>query len=221
MAMSNPLLRISFLAVAAYTTVACTTVNQADVQPAPTGLVAADFDDFDQAWIRPDVDFSDYDAVLIEPAVIEFDPNWGRSGHRTGSRLPTTMADIEGTRVEMTEVIDQALRDQLQEDERFRIVEAAGPNVLRLRPHVDDLFITAIDPMKVAARVDQYVHNVGYGRAGLKVFDSSSDEPLLQLSDRRDTRRYEILQFANPALVARDFREWYMRFTEDALEVMQ
>lgn len=220
MAMSNPLLRIFVPVAAACSLAACTTVNQTDMQPVPAGLVSADFADFDQAWIRPDVDFSGYDAVLIEPAVIEFDPSWGRSGQRTGSRLPGTMADIDGTRTEVAEVIDQALRDQLRQDERFRIVEAAGPNVLRLRPRVDDLFISAIDPMKMAARTDQYVRGVGHGRAGLEVADSVTGDVLMQVSDPRETRRYPDLQLATPGLVATDFIDWYRRFSEDALEAM-
>ena len=220
MAMLKPLFRIFVLATAACSIVACTTVNQTDAQAVPAGLVSADFADFDQAWIRPDADFSEYDAVLIEPAVIEFDPDWGRSGQLTGSRLPSTMVDIDATRAEMTEVIDQALRDQLRRDERFRIVEAAGPNVLRLRPRADELFISAIDPMKMAARTDQYVRSMGHGRAGLEVADSVTDDVLMQVSDLRETRRYTDLQLATPSRVATDFIDWYRRFSEDALEAM-
>lgn len=220
MAMSNPVVRISVLMIAVCAMVACTTMDPPDAQPVPTGLVAADFDDFDQAWIRPDFDFSGYDAVLIEPAEIEFAPDWERSGERTGSRLSQTMADVEGTRAEMIDVIDEAIRQAVRRDDRFRVVETPGPGVLRLRPRVDDLFITAIDPMKMAARVDQYVRSVGHGLAGLEVADASSGEVLMQFFDRRETRRYEELRLASPGLVATDFIDWYRRFAVDALNTL-
>ncbi|MEM7054183.1 MAG: DUF3313 family protein [Pseudomonadota bacterium] len=194
--------------------------NQAVAQSAPNGMVSLDSRDFDQAWIRSDLDVSGFTAVIIEPAEIEFDPAWARSDQRTGSRLPKDLADIDGTREEMLKVIDQGIRQALKNDGRFRVVETAGPGVLRLRPRVDDLHISAIDPMKMVARSDQYVHSVGHGRAGIEVIDSVSGEVLMQMSDPRETRRYPNLQLANPGLVAADFIEWYQRFSEDVLNQM-
>ena len=187
---------------------------------AAAGLVEADIRDFDQAWLRPGFSADEFQAVMIEPAVIEFDPDWGRTNQRTGSRLATNLADTDGTREEMLEVIDRGLRRAIEQDDRFRIVDQPGPDVLRLRPTVDDLYINAIDPMKMATRTDQFVRTMGQGRPGLELLDSVSGKVLMQVADQRETRRYPDLQLATPGLVATDFIEWYRRFSQDALDAM-
>lgn len=198
----------------------CAAPTRDPITPAPSvGMIDAGATRLDQAWILPETDFSNYHAILIEPAKIEFDPTWGRPSGRAGSRLANPPVDIDGTRKEMQSVIDRAVRDVLQRSEQFEVVDTAGPGVLRLRPSVDQLFITAIDPLKSATRADQFIRRSGRGIAGVEIRDGATGQPLLIVSDWRETRRYEPLRIASPSLTENDFRDWYQRFLKDSLEL--
>jgi|GEM_PF-4222914 len=220
--MSNAIfLRLVLAAVFCMALAACAApgYDRMDSSP-PEGMTIAQGQRLDQAWVQADADFSSYRAVLIEPAEIEFDPAWGRPSERTGSRLANPQVDIDGTRKEMQSVIDRAVRKTLNEDARFELVDESGPGVLRLQPSVDQLFITAIDPMKIATRVEQFIRSSGRGIAGIEISDSESGQPLLITADWRETRRYEPLRVASPGLTANDFRDWYRRFLKDSLELI-
>lgn len=136
-------------------------------------------------YINPSADFRKYDKIMVDPVTV-----WDAGG----TELPSH-AEAQS----LADDLDDSLRITLAQD--YRIVEQAGPGVMRLRValtesedswHVRDNVASRFDDELRAARPEPSGATRGFvGRAGLEgeMLDAVSGERLFAAIDRRAGER--------------------------------
>ena len=139
-------------------------------------------------YVNPHADFRAYTMILIDPVTV-----W----HATGTELPPR-AEAQA----LANDLDDSLRSTLAQD--YRLVEQAGPGVMRLRValtesedswHVRDNVASRFDDELRAARPEPSGATKSFvGRAGVEadMLDAVTGERLLAAVDRRAGARRAI-----------------------------
>ena len=112
------------------------------------GLVEVKPKRLDAVFLLPGADFRAYKKVMMDPVEVAFEKNWARDYNRDAATLSQKLDQQDLDR------ISQAARDAFTEvfTEEYQkagleLVTAPGPDVLRLRPGVVDLYVVAPDNM--------------------------------------------------------------------------
>lgn len=165
---------------------------QAQEAPAPTaanwdGLVEVNVPRLEIAFLLPGADFRPYSKVMLDPPETAFRANWMRDMNRTRSTgRRVTEADAARILADVgsntTDIFTRAFTDA-----GFEVVTAPGPDVLRVRTGVVDLFVNAPDTMS-AGRTTTFTTNAGEATLVLEARDSRTNALLGRFVDRRETR---------------------------------
>ncbi|HEY5710479.1 MAG TPA: DUF3313 family protein [Allosphingosinicella sp.] len=155
----------------------------AQEESALEGLVKVQGARLDAAYLMPGVDFRSYTKVMLDPTEVAFRRNWQRnynSGTRTGRITNSDMtAAAERVRTGFEEIFAEAYRRA-----GYEVVTQPGPDVLRLRTGVFDLFVNAPDQM-TAGRSRTYSVEAGEATLVLEARDSETRALLGRAFDRR------------------------------------
>ena len=135
------------------------------------------------AWFKPGADFSGYDKVLILEAFVAFKKNWARD-HNRSSVYRVTQKDMEDLKRETAELFRETFVEAISGEGGYPVVEAAGPDVLLLRPAIIDLDVTAPDVAR-AGRSHNFASSAGAATLYLELYDSVSGEILARAVDRK------------------------------------
>lgn len=127
-------------------------------------------------YLRPGASFVGYRRLLVSPVQIFFAED-GRDG---GSEAKGALSPVDERR--FRRIFQEVLEEELGASPSFEIVEAPGPDVLRIRSHVVDLVLRARTE-KSGARV--YSLGAGELTVLLDVSDSESGVALGRLVDRK------------------------------------
>lgn len=163
------------------------------------------------AYVNPEADFSVYDEFLMLDAYVAFKKNWQRDTRVAGRRVSNK--EMERIKKEAGELLHETFRNELEDKGGYKFVEAAGDDVLIIRPALIDLVITAPD-IPVAGRVTQYVASAGAATLYLEMYDSVSGEILARLVDRRAMQDYGHARWANSVTNRTDARRMFRRWGE-------
>lgn len=173
------------------------------------GLERVERRGLDQVFVRPGTDLSQYDKVMLDPVEVSFDRSWDPRGSRIG--LET--ADPQAIRKGLASLAREVFREELEAAGGYELVEEPGPDVLRVRAQIVDLYINAPDiPRASATRT--YVVNAGRMTLVAELYDSQTNALIARVVDRERGREYGIneLQIANAvtntAEARRVLREW-------------
>ena len=178
------------------------------------GLVEVKPKRIDAGFLLPGADFRPYKKIMMDPVEVAFKKDWMKDYNRDAATLSQrlTQEDIDN--------IAKAARENFQEvfTETYRnagleIVTAPGPDVLRLRPGVMDLYITAPDTM-TAGRSRTYTTESGEALLFLEVRDSTTGALLGRALDRRNTRYTGQVQLSNRVTNLSDFRTLFKQWAE-------
>jgi len=167
----------------------------------------------DQVWLRPGADFRGYTRVILEPIEVSFRRNWERDVDRySRSASPrVTAEEVEQIRRGLSDGFGAILADGFSRA-GYEIAPAPGPDVLRIRPVLIDVFINAPVTPRTMGRVDSFTLEAGGATMALEVRDSETGEILGRAVDQRRTGRTEWLTWttnvSNRAEFERLFRHW-------------
>jgi len=140
------------------------------------------------AYVDPDADFSIYDKIIILDCYVAFRKDWEKDHTRSsGSRIRISSKDIEKIKADVADLFREVFTEKLSEDGGYKIVEAAGDNVLLVRPSIIDLDITAPDTMS-AGRSRTYTSSAGAATLYIELFDSVTGDILARAADRKVAR---------------------------------
>ncbi len=155
------------------------------LQPGPA-------DGADWRYIKPEVDFSRYDKVMVDHVVFYFKKDAKYQGIH-----PEELQ-------ELADAFHQALTDALKG--AYPIVENPGPDVLRLRAAITDLkpsnpglnTVTSIIPVGLAiSHIKKGVTgthaNVGAATIEAEVLDSATNTRLALAVDRKAGEKYKVI----------------------------
>ena len=178
------------------------------------GLVEVKPKRLDAAFLLPGADFRAYTKLMIDPVEVAFQKDWAKNYNRDAATLSQrlTQEDIEriakAARDNFTEVFNEAYAKA-----GLEVATAPGPDVLRVRPGVVDLYVTAPDTMS-AGMSRTYTMESGQATLFIEVRDSTTGALLGRALDKRATRNTGRVQVSNSVTNLSDFRALFKQWAE-------
>ncbi|MDB5860042.1 MAG: hypothetical protein JWQ76_3731 [Ramlibacter sp.] len=159
------------------------------------GLQQIHLRNIDLAYARPGASLATYKRVMLDPVEVEFSKQW--KPERTGSRLKLTTQEREDIRAAVARAVQDEFAREMQRNGSHPIASEAGPDVLRIKPRIVNLYLNAPDAGNTA-RTRTFVSNAGEMTLVAEIFDSASGQLLARLADRREaTPAFIRYQLAN------------------------
>lgn len=180
----------------------------------------------DEAWLLPGADFGGYRKVLLEPIEVSFRRNWERDINRSSppsARPRVTAEEAERIRQWMGEDFSTVLKKDLA-DAGFDLVGEPGPDVLRLKPVLMNVYLNAPDTFGQVGRVDAYSFEAGEATLAIEARDSVLGTLLGRAVDERRTRESRVLQWSTEVSNRGEFGQVFSRWSQivvDGLRALQ
>jgi Protein of unknown function (DUF3313) len=178
------------------------------------GLVEIKPKRLDAAFLLPGADFRPYKKLMIDPVEVAFQKDWAKDYNRDASTLSQRLSqeDVEriaaAARDNFTEVFNEAYAKA-----GLEVATAPGPDVLRVRPGVVDLYVTAPDTMS-SGRSRTYTMESGQATLFIELRDSTTGALLGRALDRRATRNTGRAQVSNSVTNLSDFRVLFKQWAD-------
>jgi hypothetical protein len=164
----------------------------------------------DHLYKRPEATLSGYDAVKLDPILVEFDKNWdpNRGGGSLQSRVSD--ADMEKIKQNLANAFKEVFTDELSKG-GYKVVDQDGQNVLRVSAAIANLYITA--PAKVTSQnIRTYTTETGRMTLVAELRDSVTNQLLARAVDTqqgRETHNFQITTgAANYASASAALTKW-------------
>lgn len=174
-------------------------------RPAPVadwdGLVRQPGSRLGAVWLKPDADLAAYRSVLLDPLQVSFARDWAPNRRSRGSLGARNAQAIEDN---LATLFREVFRAELASG-GYALVDAPGPDTLRVTPAVIDLYVTAPDAA-TTGRTRVYTANAGRMTLVLEARDSESGELLARAIDTQSGRRAGDLAIANRTTNTADAR---------------
>lgn len=216
---------LAALAAAAFLAVAVVSPSVAASEDATwDGLQKVKSKKLDTAYLLPGADFRGYTKVIIDPLEVAFRKNWERDMNRASrsARPRVTAEDADRIRKEMGEGFHEVLVEDFRKA-GYEVVAVPGPDVLRLRPGLVDVWINAPDTPQ-PGRSYTYTVEAGEATLALEARDSETGQLLGRAVDRRrtgDTGTWTwTTSVTNRAEFTNMFRQW-SRILTNGLEALK
>jgi len=149
------------------------------------GLQKIEVRGIDLAYARPGASLAGYDKIIIEPVEVSFDKDWDSA--RTGRRMQVDREERENIRGGIAKIVREEFAKELGRSGVYQVVTEAGPDVLRLRVDIADLYINAPDTV-TPGRTEVYAISAGEMTLVAQLADSRSGEAILRMVDRRESQ---------------------------------
>ena len=157
-----------------------------------------------RAWVKPDVDFSQYTHVGLLDCTVAFRRNW-RMNHRN-----VRTRDMERIQRDLADEFRTVFTQEL-ENGGFPVVESPAEHVLLVRPAIIDLDVAAPQTSS-GGRSDSFTASPGRMTLVVELFDSVSNEILARAIDRRVARNVGNIRWTtsgtNRNAARRILRQW-------------
>ena len=196
------------LAAATFALIAVTGYAKDQAPTSWDGLVQVKSKYFDAAYLAPGADFRPYTKVMIDPTEVAFHKDWMKN--MNDRRDLNRMVDDQHAQEIMKAArsnFDDIFREQFTKD-GYTVVTAPGPDVLRVRTGVINLYINAPDVM-TAGRSTSYTANAGEATLVMEARDSMTGALLGRVLDRRETRDTVGMQATSSVTNLADFRSLF------------
>jgi hypothetical protein len=195
--------------------------TKADLEAAMShdGLSRIAVKDIDLAYARPGATLAAYGRVKLDPLEVAFRKDWNPT--RTGSLLKLGTAERENIRTGVAKIVQEELVKELQARNGYPVVSEAGPDVLRVKASILNLYVNAPDtPSAAVSRT--YTVSAGEMTLVMELYDSETGQVLARIVDRREGRggagRMTISNSVENAAEARDIASSWARILRKGLD---
>lgn len=163
------------------------------------GLTKAKVKGIDLAYTRPGSTLAAYGKVMLDPVTVAFRKDWDPD--KTGSRQKLSNQERQNIKGGVAKAVYQEFARELQEKSTYKVVAAPGPDVLRVKADIIDLYVNAPDTMTAgSSRV--YAVSAGEMTLVAELFDSETGQVIARVIDRREARDTGTLQLTNSVVNA-------------------
>jgi hypothetical protein len=174
------------------------------------GLTLMEKDRRGEIYADPDVIWSEYLQIQLQPATVAFRKNWQRDQNRYDP-FKVKNKDVEKIKSGLSELFHEVFTEELTTDGGYSMAEASGNEVMTIKPQIVDLDIHAPDTMS-SNRSTSYTRQAGRMTLILEIYDSISGDMIAKLSHRQDSPDYGYMQWSNSvsnnAEARRMLRKW-------------
>jgi hypothetical protein len=191
--------------------------NPIDEVASADGLQKVKAKNVDLAYVRPGATLAGYSKVMLEPVDVAFRKDW--NPERPGSRLKVSQADRENIRTGVGKIVYDEFAKTLTSKGPYQMASAAGPDVLRVKAKILNLYVNAPDTKTAGA----YALTLSAGEMTLllELFDSETGEILARVVDRREGRNTGQMQLTSSVVnraEAADIAATWARLLRKALD---
>jgi hypothetical protein len=192
------------IALGATTLVGCASTQPAAAPQEWDGLVRQSGSSLRNVFVKPDAEIVAYRSVMLDPVDVRFARNWepNRGGRSQLNRLDA--GDMAAIQTQVADMMREILRTELERG-GYQLVDAAGPDTLRVTAAIVDLYITAPDTLP-AGRSRVYTANAGRMTLVAELRDSMTGEILARAVDQRTARSTASWQVTNRVTNTADAR---------------
>jgi hypothetical protein len=177
------------------------------------GLVEVKPKRLDAAYLMPGADFRQYTKLMVDPVEVAFRKDWMKSVNDSVSMSQrVTQEDAEKIAAAAREGFDEVFNEAFKA-KGLEVVTAPGPDVLRVRPGVIDLYIAAPDKMS-SGRSRTYTVEAGEATLFIEVLDSTTGALLGRALDRRSTRNTGRVSVTNSVTNRADFKALFKQWAD-------
>jgi hypothetical protein len=156
------------------------------------------------AYARPGATLADYSRLQIDPVQVAFHKNWDPT--RTGSRIKLGKEERENIRNGVATAVRDEFIKELQDKSSYKVVDEAGPDVLRVKVNIVDLYVNAPDTQ---SRGMSATFTVSAGQMTLfaELFDSETGQLLSRVIDKREARNNQMYQLSSSVVNRSEVQE--------------
>jgi Protein of unknown function (DUF3313) len=149
------------------------------------GLQKTKIKGIELAYVRPGVNLAQYSKVILDPVQVAFAKDW--KPEQTASHLRVSQEDRDRIKNDLAKLAADTIKDTLSKKDGYPIVEAAGPDVMRLSTALVDVYINAPD-VQSPGRSRTYVMNAGRMTLVAELRDSETGALFARVLDAREAR---------------------------------
>lgn len=157
----------------------------------------------DLAYARPGASLAGYNAVMIDPVDVAFRKDWDPT--KPGSRQKLSTAERDNIRRGVGDIVRDELVKELQGKSVYKVATAPGPDVLRVRAGIANLYVNAPDTMS-AGRTRTYTVSAGEMTLVAELLDSETGEIVSRVVDRREAQGTGTMTLTNSVVNAAEAR---------------
>jgi hypothetical protein len=179
--------------------------TKADLEAAMShdGLQKISVKGIDLAYARPGATLAGYNRVKLEPVNVAFHKDWDpKMSH---SRIKISAEQRETIRTGVATLVYEEFAQELQKNSSYQLVNEAGPDVLRVKANIVNLYVNAPDT-GAPGRSRTYTIAAGEMSLVAELYDSETGEVIARVVDRREARRAGTLNYTNSLTNEDDFR---------------
>lgn len=149
-------------------------------------------------YAKPGADLSGYRHVQLLDAYVAFKKNWERDQRSSSaSPLRITSNDIEEIKNDTAAEFRKVFTEELNSS-GYTVVDAAGDDVLLIRPAIINLDVSAPDTMS-AGRTRSYTESAGEMTLYIELYDSVTGDLIAKVIDRKADRSSGFYTWTNRA----------------------
>lgn len=137
----------------------------------------------DLVYVRPGASLAAYSKVMLGPVEVAFSKSWDPK--RPGSSFSITKEEREEIRNGVSKLVRDEFVKTLGAKGGYPTVEVAGPDVLKLKASIINLYVNAPD-VPTAGRTRTYVSSAGEMTLVLEIYDSETGQVLSRVVDRQE-----------------------------------
>jgi len=184
--------------------------NPIDEISSADGLTKVEVKGIDLSYRREGVSMAPYNKLIVEPVEVAFHKNWDPT--RPGSNLKLGKADRENIRSGVGKIVQEEFEKALKAGGTWQLVKEAGPDVLRLKPKVLNLYVNAPDTKQPGVRT--YTVSSGEMTLLLELYDSETGAILARAVDRQESRDTGMWQISSTVTNVADAQQIAARWAK-------
>jgi len=138
------------------------------------------------AYVKPGATLANYKRIKIDPVEVAFNPSWNPT--RTGSNIKVTSTERQKILDGVAKLVQEEFARELQSKSGYGVTEETGDDVLRVKIHIVNLYVSAPDTGSGTGRSRTYVASAGEMTLVAELFDSKSGDVVGRVVDRREAR---------------------------------
>jgi hypothetical protein len=180
------------------------------------GLELVDKSRRGEIYEDPNVDWSVYTQVHLDPATVAFRKNWQRDQNRM-QPFKVEDRDMERIKSDLAVLFGEVFTEELTRDDGYQMTAEVGPEVMRITPRIVDLDVYAPDTA-TPARTDQYSESAGRMTLQLEIYDSVTGDLIVKISDRQEDPRLGWMEWRTRVSNRQDAERMLRRWASDLRE---
>jgi hypothetical protein len=181
------------------------------------GLQKISVEGLELAYVRPGATLAAYKRVKLDPVEVEFRKS--RDPARAGSAIKLSSEEREAIRASVARVVHEEFAKELQKSSTYRVASDAGPDVLRVKARILDLYVNA--PDVGVGRSRTLVSSAGEMMLVAELSDSASGQVLARVADHREASKGGRMHLVNRTVnegEARKIAAGWARILREALD---